>query len=132
MKARLLLDTHILIRWLQDPRRLSKEQSRAMNEASRRQEPFAICASTLLEIALLAAQRRLDLGEPLADFFDVLEASPEFELLPLSCRVAAEAGALAALRDPVDRAIVATARVHALRLVTSDQRILESGLAMTV
>jgi len=37
-----------------------------------------------------------------------------------------------ALRDPADRAIVATARVHRLRLVTSDQRIIESKLVLVI
>ncbi len=36
------------------------------------------------------------------------------------------------LRDPADRAIVATARMHRLVLVTSDQRIIESKLVTTV
>ena len=36
------------------------------------------------------------------------------------------------LRDPADRAIVATARVHRLSLVTSDQRIIKSGLIPVV
>jgi hypothetical protein len=36
------------------------------------------------------------------------------------------------LRDPADRAIVASARVHNLRLVTSDRRIIESKLAPVV
>jgi PIN domain nuclease of toxin-antitoxin system len=32
------------------------------------------------------------------------------------------------LLDPADRTIVATARVHGLRLVSSDRRIIDSGL----
>jgi PIN domain nuclease of toxin-antitoxin system len=36
------------------------------------------------------------------------------------------------LRDPADRAIVATARVHKLRLVTSDERIIESELVPVI
>ena len=32
------------------------------------------------------------------------------------------------LRDPGDRVIVATARVHHLRLLTADERIIESNL----
>ena len=42
--------------------------------------------------------------------------------------IASEAALLSNLRDPADRAIVATARVHRLGLVTSDQRIIESKL----
>jgi PIN domain nuclease of toxin-antitoxin system len=36
------------------------------------------------------------------------------------------------LRDPADQAIVATARVHRLKLVTSDQRIIESKLVPVI
>jgi PIN domain nuclease of toxin-antitoxin system len=36
------------------------------------------------------------------------------------------------LRDANDRAIVATARVHGLRLVTADQRIIASKLVHTI
>jgi PIN domain nuclease of toxin-antitoxin system len=39
---------------------------------------------------------------------------------------------LGVLRDPADRVIAATARVHRLRLVTSDQRMIESGLVGVV
>jgi len=64
------------------------------------------------------------------EFFDAL--GREFLVLPLSYEVAAEAALLANLRDPADRAIVATARAHRLRLITSDQRIIESKLAPVV
>jgi PIN domain nuclease of toxin-antitoxin system len=36
------------------------------------------------------------------------------------------------LRDPAVRAIISTARVHRLRLLTSDQRIIESNLVPVV
>jgi len=58
--------------------------------------------------------------------------SPVFQILPLTYEVAAEVVSLGVLRDPADRAIVATARVHRLRLVTSDQRITESKLVAVV
>lgn len=50
----------------------------------------------------------------------------------MTYEVALEVAALAALKDPADRAIAATARVHRLRLVTSDQRIIESQLVPVV
>jgi PIN domain nuclease of toxin-antitoxin system len=64
---------------------------------------------------------------PLEELFEDLQ-SPVFQILPLTYEVAAEVASLRGLRDPADRAIVATARVHRLRLVTSDQRIIESKL----
>jgi len=36
------------------------------------------------------------------------------------------------LRDPGDPEIVATARVHRLRLLTADQRIIESALVPVI
>ncbi len=87
---------------------------------------------TLLEIAVLDAGR--DRFRPNAEaVFRELEASPMIQVLPFTYDIAAEVAALGtALRDPADRAIVATARVHRLRLLTSDQRIIESGLVPVV
>ena len=61
-----------------------------------------------------------------------LEANPMFEILPITIPIALDAGALMMLRDSADRTIVATARVHGLRLLTSDQRIIESKLVAVV
>jgi PIN domain nuclease of toxin-antitoxin system len=70
---------------------------------------------------------------PLDEIFDVLRANPLFRILPLTFEIAADVASLGRnLRDPADRAIVATARVHRLRLVTSDQRIIESKLVPVV
>lgn len=88
---------------------------------------------TLLEIALLCSAGRLRLKIGMDEVFAELETSPVFGILPLSIEIAKETGALGtSLPDPADRVIVATARVHALRLLTSDQRILESNLVSTI
>jgi PIN domain nuclease of toxin-antitoxin system len=63
----------------------------------------------------------------------VLESAPGFEIIPFSIEIATDVAALGpSLRDPADRAIVCTARVHGLRLITSDQRIIDSGLVPVV
>ena len=127
MLPRLLLDTHIVVRWLTQARRLSREQGRVLDAAVRRMEPLALSAISLLEIAVLTRQGKLDLKMTIDEFFEHLQTRV-FQVFPLTYQVAAEAASLAALRDPADRAIVATARVERLRLVTSDQRIIESKL----
>jgi PIN domain nuclease of toxin-antitoxin system len=68
----------------------------------------------------------------LEEFFRELESNPAFRILPLTCEVALDAAALGVLRDPADRVIAATARVHRLRLVTSDQRIIDSKLVQVL
>ena len=132
MLPRLLLDTHILVRWLTHARKLSREQAPLLEAAVRRVEPLALSAVSLLEIAVLASQGKLELKMTVDEFFDHLQASGVFQVFPLTYEVAAEAASLVGLRDPADRAIVATARVERLRLVTSDQRIIESKLAPVV
>jgi PIN domain nuclease of toxin-antitoxin system len=128
---RLLLDTHVAVRWLIEAKRLSREQFRALEGAVRRAEPVALSAMSLLEIAVLTSERRLKL--PLEDFFGDLQANPLFRVLPLTYEIALEVASLgSSLRDPADRTIVATARVHRLRLVTSDQRIIESKLVPVI
>jgi PIN domain nuclease of toxin-antitoxin system len=125
---RLLLDTHVLVRWFIEPWKLSKVQVRALESAIGRNEPLAFSAISLLEIAMLARADRLALKDSLEDFFRDLNANPAFRLLPLTYDVAIDAASLTVLREPADRIITATARVHRLRLVTSDRRIIDSGL----
>ena len=132
MLPRLLLDTHIALRWLIDAKRLSRTQARILETAVQRGEPVALSAITLLEIAVLASEGKLNLKANLNDFFDDLQANPVFRVLPLTYEIASEVASLAVLRDPADRAIVATARIHRLRLVTSGQRIIESRLVPVV
>lgn len=116
-----------------EPRKLSKEQRRAIETAERRGERVAICTVSLMEIAVLASGIAPRLDIRLGEFFGELQANPFFHLLPLTFESAAEIAALGgSLRDPAGRAIVAMARVHRLKLVTSDQRIIESKLANVV
>jgi PIN domain nuclease of toxin-antitoxin system len=128
-----LLDTHILVRWLADPKRLSRDQTRILNEVIRRRETVGISAITLLEVAILSRDGPLRMKLSMDDVFSELEASPVFRILPLTIEIAKEVCSLgAALRDPADRVIVATARVHGLRLLTSDRRIIDSNFVSAV
>jgi PIN domain nuclease of toxin-antitoxin system len=127
---RFLLDTHVTVRWLIEARKLSRDQIRVLEGAVRRSEPLALSAISLLEIAVLTSERKRRLNASLNELFNQLQ-SPVFQILPLTYEVATEAASLGNLRDPADRAIVATARLHRLTL-TSDQRIVESKLVAVV
>jgi len=99
-----------------------------MADAERRNEPIALSSVSLLEIAVLAGDGVLDLKGRLEEFFQDVQASSLFRIFPVTFEVATDLAYLKNLRDPFDRAIVSTARVHRLRLITSDQRIVDSGL----
>ena len=132
MNPRLLLDTHILIHWLSDFKKLSREQRRAVEDALQRGECLGLSAMSVLEIALLSEGKR-KLAAGMEELFQELDTNPVFQIIPLTTDIAREVAALGnALRDPGDRVIVATARVHRLRLLTADQRIIDSGLVPVI
>ena len=133
MIPRFLLDTHIVVRWLAMPKKLSREQARVLREAVRRREALAVSAITLLEIAVLFGEGSARSAIPVDELLGEIGSNPVFQIAPLTVEVAAEVASLGgALRDPADRAIVATARVSKLRLITSDQRIIDSKLVPVV
>jgi PIN domain nuclease of toxin-antitoxin system len=132
LTPRFLLDTHILIRWRADPKRLSRQQARVMDEADRRVEIMAISAFTLVELTTLSLDKAFRTNAGVDELLDALETSPTISILPITVAIAREARTLRILRDPADQFIAATARVHGLRLITSDQRIIESNVVSTV
>ncbi len=129
-----LLDTHVVIRWIVEPNKLSREQFRVVEHAVRSRELLAVSAISLMEIALLFMDGRVRIKSTTAgELFDELRRNSIFRILPLTFEIAEEVLKMGgALRDPADRVIVATSRVHGLRLLTSDQRIVESNLIPTI
>lgn len=124
----LLLDTHVLLWWLADAGRLSPVQARALERAEAAKEPIAIAAITLWEIAKLAERGRIRFDQTVDVVLGEIEQHPALSVLPLDARIALESTRLGNRipSDPADQLIVATARAHALRLVTADQRIRRS------
>ena len=129
MAPAVLLDTHILIWWLLNSERLSRDQARILRRMESRGQPVAISAITFWEIAVMVARGRLEIDEPLDEWLDQIESHPLIAVVPLTPRIAAEGARLGAQfhKDPVDRIIVAAARVHGLRLLTADERIRRWG-----
>lgn len=128
-----LVDTHALVWWVSGLGTPSRSQQRAFASASER-APLGLSDISLWEIGALHERRKLKLSLPLRDWLSRATAAPLVRKLELSPAVVAEMCVLAGTRDwdPADRLIVATARVHGLRLITADSRIIESGLVGTV
>ena len=130
---RFLLDTNAAIRRLTDTKKLSREQTRIPDDLENRGLPFALSAVSLLEIGVLHGDERGRIKGDAQELLYVLGDHPLCKILPLTVEIAAEVAALGpSLRDPADRAIVATARIHRLKLLTSDQRIIASNLVRVI
>jgi PIN domain nuclease of toxin-antitoxin system len=126
-ESMILLDTHALVWWVSGLQPLSAKARRAVAAALKR-GPVHASAISLLEIATAMRRGRLSLGMPADDWLDDLGRLPELALLPVTADIARLAGAMGEEMhgDPIDRIIVATARVLKLNVVTADARLRRS------
>ena len=131
MKA--LLDTHVLLWWLEDADRLSAEHKKVLWEASQ-DHPLLLSDISLWEIATLHGLGRIRLDLPLREWLESASAPPLVSRCPITPAVAAEVASLpdTVPRDPADRIIIATSRVFGATLLTADQRIIDAKVVPTL
>jgi PIN domain nuclease of toxin-antitoxin system len=128
-----LLDTKVLIRWVTEPKKLSREQKRVLEGLEDRQQAFGVSAMTLIELAVIQGNGGKKIRGDVGQIIQLLENNPLCRILPISPEIAREVAKLGTvLRDPADRTIVATARIHGLALLTADQLIVESRLVSVI
>lgn len=119
----LLLDTHVWVWAIEAPERLGPKTRKALLDPA---VPSAVCCVSVLEIARLIFGGHLLLEIPLAVWLEQSLKDLRADSFPVTHEIALEAYRLPApfQKDPADRQIVACARVHGLRVVTADDRIL--------
>ena len=121
----ILLDTHVIVWFLQADPRLGRTTQKCI-EAAMETEGVGISAITPWEIAMLISKKRLSLGRAAGDWVKAALSTDGISLMPLEPAIAVEAGELGGLHgDPADRIIIATARYHDSPLLTADGTILE-------
>lgn len=90
-------------------------------------------AATIIEVATVFGRGSRRSPVSADTLFDALEADSGFRIIPIEVGIGRETEALSgSFRDPWDRVVVATARFHRLRLVTSDQAIIDSSIVSVV
>ena len=110
----LLLDTHVLLWWLDASPSLSQTASETISTVS---NIVFVSAAVVWEIRIKQALGKLKIP---ADFRQVLERQP-FEKLPITAEHAYAVGDLPSHhRDPFDRMLIAQAKVENLSIVTRD------------
>ena len=121
-----LLDTHVWIWSQQQPDKLGPQATRDLSDPI---TPLFVSTVSTLEIARLLAAKRIELTGTLqswiSDSLDLLLCKS----IEVSHQIALEAYSLpgAFHKDPADRILVATARLHGLTVLTADERILDYG-----
>jgi PIN domain nuclease of toxin-antitoxin system len=121
---RVLLDTCALIHIVEQPHRLSAHAHALVNDPA--SEVF-LSVATIPELACLAAINRVNFAPHWKIWYRKRIEDNGWNLVDIDARVAEEAWSLPDdfHRDPTDRILVATARVHRLLLVTTDRLILD-------
>jgi len=122
----IILDTHVLIWWVNDSKQLSSTGKRAINKALKRGEEILISSISAWEIIMLVKKDRLTLTMDVNDWIVTTAAIEGVRYIPVDNTVAMQSAVLPGEfhSDPADRMIVALARHYSAPLVTADKRIL--------
>ncbi|MFO7541599.1 MAG: type II toxin-antitoxin system VapC family toxin [Thiobacillus sp.] len=123
--AGLLLDTHVWL-WLEsDPGRLDRTVCSRIEQAAR-QGGVWVSVMSVWEVGMLVAKDRIRLSMPVDEWVRQASATPGMQMLGVVPEIALESTRLPDTPhgDPVDRLLIASARVHNLTLATADKKIL--------
>lgn len=128
----LLFDTHIWWWVINEPERLSRGAYELISETPNDQR--AIASISIWEFAMMVTRGRIRLRISPAEWLDHATYRTMITVLNLTPRIALDACNLPGKfhRDPADRIIVATARIHQMKLITKDQKIIDYPNVETV
>ena len=126
-------DTHPLVFWASNRRRrLGNRARRILQETEQGKHSIIVPIVVLEEINRLVERKIVRLEVPFRRWAEELERSPNFQVQAYTLEVLLESVSIAAMRDPADRAIVATARQLRCPLITGDELIRDGDWVDTV
>jgi PIN domain nuclease of toxin-antitoxin system len=122
-------DTHTLVFFASRNRsQLSQKAWEVFEQAENRQAFILIPAPALWEVSILERVGHIRLNKPYDQWTRDLFSNPCFDCAVLDAEIIAEARQCNVNNDIFDAAIMATARVKDLPLITRDNAITNSGL----
>lgn len=121
----IVLDTHVLIWWVNGDDRLSKPARKAIKDTLTANGQILVSAITAWEIAMLVERDRIALAMDLEEWLATVASLQGVALVPVTPQVAIQSATLPGEfhKDPADRLIVALARERNAALVTADDKI---------
>ena len=126
-------DTHPLVFWSSNRRRrLGNRARRILQQTEQGKHSIIVPIVVLEEINRLVERKIVRLEVPFRRWAEELERSPNFQVQAYTLEVLLESVSLAAIRDPADRAIVATARQLRCPLITADELVRDGEWVDTV
>ncbi len=122
----IVLDTHVLIWWVNEDKKLSSRALKAINKELLAEDGQLIISSiTTWEIALLIQKGRLVLTMDIDDWIETVASIESVHFVPVDNEVAIQSVRLPGEfhPDPADRMITALARHLSVPLISSDEKI---------
>jgi PIN domain nuclease of toxin-antitoxin system len=121
-----LLDTHVLLWWLQGASKLSHAARTVIQSPGQ----VLVSAASAWEIAIKYKAGKLDAASALVAHFQSVIEAENFVELPISVRHALEAGLLkGSHKDPFDRVLIAQARAERVAVVSTDKCFDDYGVS---
>ena len=130
----ILLDTHVLVWWVnQERKQFSRKARQALEHHSKRNE-LLVSSISIFEIVTLERRGRLRFRITATEWLARVRRLPEYRIEPVTDDIAERAGQLGDGfgGDPADRLVAATALLREVPLVTYDQRLRETEVLPTI
>ena len=129
----IVLDTHVWVWFVSNPEMLSRK-ARASVDQAMQEKGILISSISAWEVALLAANNRLQLTMDVADWITKSESLPFIQFVPVDNSIAIKSVNLTQPlhNDPADRIIIATALKAGVPVVTKDEKILNYPHVKTI
>ncbi len=129
----ILIDTHVLVWWVNGSKSLSSTADKAIKEALKKSEVI-ISSISAWEIAMLIEKERLILSMDIESWLGEVGQIDGTRFVSVDNEIGVKSTKLPGEfhQDPADRMIVATARKLAIPLVTADEKILEYPYVKTI
>jgi PIN domain nuclease of toxin-antitoxin system len=121
----IVLDTHTLVWWVNGEAEALSIGARKAIEAELEGGRILVSSISAWELAMLVARGRLALSMDVSEWLAVIGQIDSVSFVPVDNELAIRSAQLPGEfhKDPADRLIVATARRHAVPVITADAKI---------
>ena len=129
----IVIDTHVLIWWVNRSSSLSQTAKTAIQESISKSEVI-ISSISAWEISMLIAKERLALSMDVETWLHEVSQIDGVRFMPVDNEIGIKSTTLPGEfhKDPADRMIVATARKLAVPLITADDKIISYDHVKTI
>jgi len=125
IQLKYLLDTHIWIWSVSKPEKLSKQVFSILKDKS---NELYISSISIWEFLVLLEKSRISIEDSVENWLNSAIGDANIEEIPIDREIVIESRRLTLPhQDPADRFIAATAWVHSLTLITSDEKLASSN-----